>query len=239
MSTIDHATAAQLLGVSPAALTEAVRVGDVRRNDDKSYTLPALVQGYIAHVASLQDRLERRPTQREAGEHLDLSERSIRDLEVALGLKGQDYTLSKIRVAYIRKQREEAAGRAAEGDMSLATERAALARAQREKIEMQNAVTRRELAPTAMIEEILANVGVRAAKLLETIPGELRRRNPNMSSDELGAVAEIVAKARNAAANISMADLEMDEDGGDDDDIDDDADSDPDKYSTERATYSQ
>jgi phage terminase Nu1 subunit (DNA packaging protein) len=60
--------------------------------------------------------------------------------------------LNEIRVAYIRRLREQAAGRAAVGDLDLAGERAALAKAQRERIEMQNAVTRGELAPVVLQE---------------------------------------------------------------------------------------
>jgi len=219
---INHDTAARLIDVSPADLAALVRDGHVKRSDVNAYAVPVLVQGYIAYLRALADRSERHPTQKEAGEHLDLSERSIRDLEVATGLRGQPYTLSQLRIAYIRKQREEAAGRSAAGDMSLATERAGLAREQRDKIAMQNAVTRGELAPTPLLEEILANAGVRAGKLLDTIPGELRRRNPGLTAEDLAAVAEVVSKARNLAAQISLADIESDSDDDRDDDSDDD-----------------
>lgn len=55
-------------------------------------------------------------------------------------------SLDEIRIAYVRRLREQAAGRASEdGDLDLVAERAALAKAQREKIELELAETRGEL----------------------------------------------------------------------------------------------
>ena len=51
------------------------------------------------------------PTQLEVAEHLDLSERSARDVLKRLDLDWQAATLDVIRTAYIRDLREKAAGR--------------------------------------------------------------------------------------------------------------------------------
>ena len=51
------------------------------------------------------------PTQLEVAEHLDLSERSARDMLKRLDLDWQAATLDEIRTAYIRDLREKAAGR--------------------------------------------------------------------------------------------------------------------------------
>ena len=119
-----------------------------------------------------------------------------------LGIEWKTATIDEIRVAYITELREQAAGRAAAGDLDLATERAGLARAQREKIEMQNAVTRRELAPVALLEEVLAKAGSRVAGILDAIPGMIKRRVAGLSSNDIELIAVEVARARNIAAAV-------------------------------------
>lgn len=118
---------------------------------------------------------------------------------------------------YCGHLREMAAGRAAAGDLDLATERAGLAKAQREKIEMQNAVTRNELAPVYLIEEVLAKAGARVSKILDTIPGTIRRREPSLSAATIAEIARDVAKVRNIAAAITLEDLRADDEQADND----------------------
>lgn len=127
-------------------------------------------------------------------------------------------TLHQWNQAYCAHLREIAAGRFAAGDLDLGAERAGLARAQRERIEMQNAVTRGDLAPVSLIEEVLAMAGARAAKILDTIPGTIRRREPSLSADTLAAIARDIAKVRNIAASISLAQLREEEGGEREDD---------------------
>lgn len=110
-------------------------------------------------------------------------------------------------VAYCEHLREVAAGRGGDNGLELAAERAALAREQREKIAMQNAVTRRQLAPARLIEELLAQTAVRVARILDTIPGEIRRHLPSATAEDITAVIGIVAKARNVIAGIERKDL--------------------------------
>ena len=124
-----------------------------------------------------------------------------------LGIDWKTAFLDEIREAYITELREQAAGRAASGDLDLATERAGLAKAQREKIEMQNAVTRRELAPVVLIEEVLAKAGGRVAGILDAIPGMIKRRVSGLSSNDIELIAVEVARARNIAAAVSLNDL--------------------------------
>lgn len=109
---------------------------------------------------------------------------------------------------YCAHLREMAAGRAASGDLDLATERAGLARAQREKIEMQNAVTRGELAPVSLIEEVLTKASSKIAGIFDAIPGMVRRRVPKLTSVEVDLIAGEVAKVRNIVAAMSLADLD-------------------------------
>lgn len=119
-------------------------------------------------------------------------------------------------VAYCEHLREMAAGRGGEGGAELVVERARLAREQADKIAMQNAERRGELAPAHVLEAVLAKAGSRAGRLLETIPGTLRRRLPQLTSDDIAVVATIVAKARNVAAGMTLADIDQPDDGSND-----------------------
>lgn len=145
--------------------------------------------------------------QQDIADHLDLSQGAVSQWMDRLGIDYRTASLDEIRIAYIRELREQAAGRAAAGDLDLATERAGLAKAQREKIEMQNAVTRRELAPVALIEEVLAKAGSKVAGILDTIPGMLKRRCAALKSSDIDMVAAEIARARNIAAAVSLSDL--------------------------------
>jgi len=146
------------------------------------------------------------PKQSEVAAHVDLSERSVREWEIKLTLP-PEYTLADFRIGYIRRLREEAAGRAADGDLDLATERAALARAQREKIEMQNAVTRGELTPTLLLEQVLASTASKVAGILDAIPGMIRRRVPLLTADDIQLIATEIVKARNAVAGMALEEI--------------------------------
>lgn len=145
-------------------------------------------------------------TQQRFGEMVGISQPAVSDLlsrgVLMDGANAGDWLLS-----YCGNLREQAAGRAAAGDLDLATERAFLARAQRERIEMQNAVTRRELAPVILIEEVLAKAGSKVAGILDAIPGMIRRRVPTLSAAETDLIALEVARARNIAAAVSLDDL--------------------------------
>lgn len=109
---------------------------------------------------------------------------------------------------YCAHLREIAAGRAATGDLDLASERAALAKAQRERIEMQNAVTRGELAPVSLIEEVLTKAAGRIAGIFDAIPGKVRRRVPSLTAEEIDLISFEVAKARNVVSSMSLSDLD-------------------------------
>ena len=146
--------------------------------------------------------------QNDIAEHLDLSQPAVSALMDRLEIDWKAADLSDIRVAYIRNLREQAAGRATLGNLDLATERAGLAKAQRERIEMQNAVTRNELAPVILIEEVLTKAAAKVAGIFDAIPGMVRRRFPALTADVIDEIASEVARARNIVASISLADLD-------------------------------
>ncbi|WP_333710356.1 terminase small subunit [Malikia spinosa] len=209
--TITHDVAARLIGVTPAELTALVNGGQVRRADKNAYSLPVLVQDYIGHIKAENERRITAPKQADIAEHMDLSERSVREFLSGAGLDHKQCTIDEIRVGYIRHLREQAAGRAASGDLDLATERAMLAREQRVRIEMQNAVTRGELAPMILMEEVLAKTASKVAGVLDAIPGMVRRRVPLLTADDIELIAGEIAKARNTVATMSMDDMDDEE----------------------------
>lgn len=132
-------------------------------------------------------------------------------LMAELGIDWKVASMDQIRVAYIRRLREQAAGRATNGELDLATERAGLAKAQRERIEMQNAVTRGELAAVSLIEEVLTKAAGKVAGILDAIPGMVRRRVPGLGAPDIELIAAEIARARNTVAAMSLADLQVDE----------------------------
>jgi len=154
-------------------------------------------------------------TQSAFGALVGVSQQAIGNL-VGRGILDTSVPGLQLLQAYCSHLREQAAGRAANGDLDLATERAGLAKEQRERIAMQNAVTRGELAPVALLEEVLSRAGAKIASTLEAIPGAVKRRVPSLSSDEIKNIAFEIARVRNIVAAMSLADLREDEGGGDD-----------------------
>lgn len=149
------------------------------------------------------------------GEVVGISQPAVSDL-LARGVIAHGQTAGEWLKAYCANLREVAAGRLAGEGYDLATERARLAREQADKIAMQNAQTRRELAPAYLIEEVLAKAGAKVAGILEAIPGQVRRRVPSLPASEIDAIEAEVVKARNIAAAISLDDLVATEDEIDD-----------------------
>ncbi|MDP2172007.1 MAG: terminase small subunit [Rhodocyclaceae bacterium] len=140
-------------------------------------------------------------------EHLDMDQSSVSRLCAELEIDWRNSTIDQLRIAYIRRLREQAAGRAASGDLDLAGERARLAKEQADRVSMQNAVTRGELAPVILIEEVLTKAASKVAGIFDAIPGVIRRRLPALPEEALRLIADEIAKARNTVAKMSLADL--------------------------------
>lgn len=157
--------------------------------------------------------LTRKVTQAEFGQMVGISQPAVSHF-VTRGVLSDGAPAGQWLQEYCNHLRETAAARLASGDLDLATERARLAKEQADRIAMENAVTRRELAPTEMLEEVLAKAGSRVGKILEAIPGMIRRRVPALTSADIEAIAREIAKARNIAAKMSLSDLRDDEDEG-------------------------
>ncbi len=151
--------------------------------------------------------------QAEFGALVGVSQQAVSDL-LSRGVLSDGATGGQWLLAYCRHLREHAAGRATNGDLDLATERARLAKEQADRVAMQNAVSRNELAPVHLLEEVLAKAGARAAKILDTIPGTIRRREPGLSADTIAAITRDIAKVRNLAATVTLADLREEDEQG-------------------------
>ena len=111
--------------------------------------------------------------------------------------------------AYTKHLREQAAGRGADGE--LARERARLAREQADRIAMDNAVNRRELAPVSVLELVLAKMAGDVGSLLQGLVPRLRRR-VELPGEALRILDEEVSKARNRAAAMTLADADEEQD---------------------------
>jgi phage terminase Nu1 subunit (DNA packaging protein) len=111
-------------------------------------------------------------------------------------------------LAYCGNLREVAAGRMSEdGDSDLVAARTRLANEQADAQAMKNAVTRQELAPVILIEQVLSTAGSKVAGILDTVPATVKRRLPHLTANEVEIVAREIAKARNIAAAIGLQDL--------------------------------
>ena len=154
-----------------------------------------------------------RPTQAEFGALVGISQPAVSGL-IERGVLVAGGTAGEWLSAYCAHLREIAAGRQAEGGIDLATERARLAREQADKIAMQNAVTRGELAPRALLVEVLSRTAPKVCGLLDAIVPALRRRS-GYSAEDLAYVSEVIAKARNEVATLTLDEV-MAEVGEDD-----------------------
>lgn len=123
-------------------------------------------------------------SQMEFGNIVGISQPSVSAL-IARRVLSPGATAGQWMREYCGSLREVAAGRAAHGDITLATERAALARAQRERIEIQNAESRGELVRVSLIEPRLKDAIIGAREYLRNQPFHLAQKAQGLSSGEL------------------------------------------------------
>jgi phage terminase Nu1 subunit (DNA packaging protein) len=156
----------------------------------------------LAHIA----------TQGEAASHIDLGERRFRELIEDGALERRppgEYDLNDVRTIYIRHLRKIAAGRGTKTDADLSTERALLAREQRESAVLRNAQARGELVSIDEVGlQLEAEYGVVRQRLL-AIPGKLADALEGLSREEREAIlmAEITEALNelHAAADLDSA----------------------------------
>jgi phage terminase Nu1 subunit (DNA packaging protein) len=143
-------------------------------------------------------------TQEQFGELVGVSQPVVSDL-LARGILLAGQPAATWLRAYTKHLREQAAGRGADGE--LARERARLAREQADRVAMDNAVNRRELAPVSVLELVLAKMAGDVGSLLQGLVPRVRRR-VDLPGEALRILDEEVTKARNRAAAMTLADAE-------------------------------
>ena len=126
--------AARLLKITPKQLDKLVKDGVIPREGAGKFILAMVVHAYIDHLKSQVERKEYMP-QAELAAHLDISERRLRDLLKEMGLDHKTDPAEKIRLAYISKLREEAAGRSEKG-LTAVRERETMASARLKELEL-------------------------------------------------------------------------------------------------------
>jgi phage terminase Nu1 subunit (DNA packaging protein) len=142
-------------------------------------------------------------TQRAFAELVGVSEPAVSDM-VSRGVIAPGQSLGQWLRRYCSHLREHAAGRATNGDLDLATERAKLAREQKDRIAMQNAVTRREFGPIQALEQGLSDCMARVGKQLDTIPAKLRIASDKLTAEDLDIVSSVIASVRNEIASWNV-----------------------------------
>jgi phage terminase Nu1 subunit (DNA packaging protein) len=199
VSTVGHDAASALLQISPDQLHRLVASGVVRRAAPGKYIPAQLIRDYIAWLHAEPERRDKSPTQAEIAEHLDMSDRNLRDVLQALDLDHKQVSLSALRIAYIRRLRDQAAGRLGNeaGGLDLVQERAALARSQREAQDLKNAVARGEFAPVGLLADVLGRASSSVVDRFDLLEGDLRKACPDIPDDVLLTVLGVNAKARN------------------------------------------
>jgi phage terminase Nu1 subunit (DNA packaging protein) len=142
-----------------------------------------------------------RATQTAFGQLVGISQQAVSDLlrRDVLQAAGTGEVWLHQYCAHLREQ----AAAAAAGELDLAGERARLARAQSERIEMQNAETRRS-APVVLLEIAIASMGRKVAAILEAIPVKIKRRSKNLTAEDIEIITAEITKARNIAASAQF-----------------------------------
>lgn len=149
--------------------------------------------------------LDQTCTQAEFAELVGVTQPSV-SRWLAEGALPPDGTAGEWLLAYCYRLREQAAGRySGGGDLDLAQERAALARAQREGIELKNAVLRREFAPVELLAQTLATASTAVAERFDMLPAALRKTCPDLPEAARDTVLAVLAQARNEWVRQTVA----------------------------------
>ena len=143
-------------------------------------------------------------TQSEFGVLVGVSQQAVSDL-LSRNVLDPGRPASGWLLAYTSHLREQAAGRG--GDGELAANRAEESRVRRELLEIKLAERRKEVAPVALIEQVLAHIGAQIRSHLESLPGSLKMRCPQLSADDIKLIETEIFSACNLAATASMASL--------------------------------
>jgi phage terminase Nu1 subunit (DNA packaging protein) len=135
-------------------------------------------------------------TQATLGKIVGISQQTASDL-LARGVLTPGATLGQWLIEYCSHLREIAAGRATDGSIDLPTERARLAKAQREGQEIKNDVARGAYAPIEALSDVLANASQSVVDHLDQIPAGISRVCPDLPQSVRDLMMSEIARARN------------------------------------------
>lgn len=122
-------------------------------------------------------------SQSEFGKLVGISQPAVSDL-LSRGVLSKDANASQWLIEYCGNLREIAAGRLASGDLDLATERSALARVQRMKLEIELLEIQGKLIPVDMIEPRLKAAMIAAREMWRNEPQNIARQLAGLSVNE-------------------------------------------------------
>lgn len=83
-------------------------------------------------------------------------------------------------------------------------QRTRLTREQADKLEMENAVTRREQAPVQLLEWALSEMAQQVSAILGAIPSKIKKRVPSLTSTEMTNINREIIKGQNAASKAEL-----------------------------------
>lgn len=137
-------------------------------------------------------------TQQDFASLVGISQQRVSEL-VADGTLPLGGTATGWLLAYCERLREQAAGRLGSeaGGLDLAQERAALAKAQREGIELKNSVLRGQYADVSLLAQVLATASQAVAQRFDHLPGQVRKACPHLPPQVTDIVMATIAAARN------------------------------------------
>jgi len=149
-------------------------------------------------------------TQKEVGEHLDLSERQIRNLikdgvlPSSKGNGGSDLDdCRKSYIYYLRAMSKRSSEPEADPDeIDLDQERARLVKAQADMQEMKNEVMEGRYIPTDFGRDVLAKVLNQVTGILNALPLTIKRKHPQLEQRIIDSVSSEIVKHSNEAAKL-------------------------------------
>ena len=150
--------------------------------------------------------LDHTTTQAEFGELVGIGQPAVSEL-LARGVLTPGQAAGQWLLDYCANLREQAAGRGADGE--LAYQRSELARVNRMRAEIKLALERREYAPVALLEQVLATVGRSIAGVLEPLHVTLHKLCPALTPEDIRLIQLEVSKACDIAVNASLAVLDV------------------------------
>jgi hypothetical protein len=194
--------------VEPGAFDQLVREGWFKPVSRLRYKLVDVVQG---HIKSMQHEVERGHTASEAAAHIDLGVGRFAELvetNIIPRQKTRSYRLDDVRQVYIRHLRSVAAGHGANGGVTLAGERALLAREQREAATLKNQISRGDFVSLATVQRKLVALFAVMREQALTLPGKCADALQPYTPKDRGEICDIMhAEVCEMLENLSVVDV--------------------------------